>query len=264
MADPFDLAALGRSYCAEAVELAAQLQDHILALERGANRAEHVHAAFRLAHNLKGSGGSYGLPAISRICQPLEDCLELLRRGDAAVPPATIELLLRYADVLAAAARAGAAGMDMTEFAQQAETLAAAGAPAAAPAPAAIAPVPDAVIVVADHAKVQRRIVVNLLRDCHCQVHDTDDGIAALELLHRHAARALITGLELKGISGHALTAAVKTDPVMRAVKVVYLTSRPQARREAVCPPDAVIAKDAQLSRVLPETLRQLQLLPSA
>ena len=255
--DP-ELIQLAREYCDTAVELTAQLQEHVLAMETADAPEAHIHAAFRLAHNMKGSGGTAGVPVISQICGPVEDELERLRSGASAVTPGVIGRLLKYVDQLAAAARAGAAGAtDLDKYA--ALTAALAAPPAAAAKPPAAG---KNTIIVAETSTLYRRIVADFLRRHNCEVLETDNGVDVLALLGRQRVGAVITGLDLKALSGHALTAAIKTDSVFSAVKVIYLTSQSTAYQDARCKPDGLVGKDAHLEGTLRKMLLKLGLLP--
>jgi len=257
MKEDTDFSQLARDYCVVAVEMTAQLQEHVLAMETGDACEARVHAAFRLAHNMKGSGGTAGVSSISQICGLLENELERLRSGASTVTPAVIERLLKLIDYLSAAAREGAAGNTCLE---KYAALAAAAASAAKQSP----PARRGVIIVAETSALYRRIVADLLRRHHCDVFETDDGAEVLSLLGKHRVDAVITGLDLKALSGHALTAAIRADPVFKTVKVLYLTSLEAAYREAPSKPDGVVGKDAQLNQSLPKELAKLGLLPAA
>ena len=91
---------------------------------------------------------------------------------------------------------------------------------------------------------------------------ETDNGVDVLALLGRQRVGAVITGLDLKALSGHALTAAIKTDSVFSAVKVIYLTSQSTAYQDARCKPDGLVGKDAHLEGTLRKMLLKLGLLP--
>ncbi len=251
MSDEFFDPELARTYCGEIIEQVAQLQEQVLALESGGDTAAAVAAAFRLAHNLKGSGASYGVRIVTDICQPLEDLLDALRAGRTAATHDMVECLLQHVDLLADVAKTGAVGQDLAPFAARLRAL----------CPAAATPAADRGglrVLVAENSATTRRIIADILRRAGCRVQETDDGIAALRLLEEQRCDLLVTGLDLKSLSGHALTAAVKADTVLRRVRVVYVTSIATAGRDAPLKPDLIVAKDAHLAQTLPAALARL------
>ncbi len=66
------VAALARDYVRWARSDLTSCQNHLdAALAVPAERATHIRAIFALAHNIKGQGGSFGFPLITRIGQSL-------------------------------------------------------------------------------------------------------------------------------------------------------------------------------------------------
>jgi two-component system chemotaxis sensor kinase CheA len=85
----------------EARELLEDMERHLLAMESGEADADAVHAVFRAAHTIKGSGGLFGFDALVAFTHHVESLMDLVRDGERAVTPALIGLLLRCADHMA-------------------------------------------------------------------------------------------------------------------------------------------------------------------
>ncbi|EJN03558.1 hybrid sensor histidine kinase/response regulator [Herbaspirillum sp. YR522] len=76
------------------------LNTSLLALEGGADPAEHLEACMRAGHSLKGAARIVGLDAAVRIAHVLEDCFVLAQQGELSLGRTHIDALLRGADLL--------------------------------------------------------------------------------------------------------------------------------------------------------------------
>lgn len=83
----------------ESEEYLKLLNREILSLERTPS-AETVNSIFRAFHNLKGSGGSYGFPAITRIAHLLESYVQPMRGDVRVITQHAIGNMLRGVDEL--------------------------------------------------------------------------------------------------------------------------------------------------------------------
>ncbi|WP_159992976.1 chemotaxis protein CheA [Roseomonas sp. 18066] len=81
----------------EAPELAQQLAEALLALERAPGPGPALDAAFRHAHTLKGSVQLFDLPPLAGLLHAAEDLLGSLRAGDRAPDGAALDALLAAA-----------------------------------------------------------------------------------------------------------------------------------------------------------------------
>ncbi|WP_152044797.1 chemotaxis protein CheA [Aureimonas psammosilenae] len=82
----------------EARDLLEQLEAALLDLEARPDDAELINTTFRALHTLKGSGGMFGPPDMAAFAHRLEDAFETVRRGETALTPALVGLLLASAD----------------------------------------------------------------------------------------------------------------------------------------------------------------------
>jgi two-component system, chemotaxis family, sensor kinase CheA len=90
---------LQRMFLEESDESLKLLNREILSLER-APSTETVNSIFRAFHNLKGSGGSYGFPAITRVAHLLESYVQPMRGDVRVITQHAIGNMLRGVDEL--------------------------------------------------------------------------------------------------------------------------------------------------------------------
>jgi two-component system chemotaxis sensor kinase CheA len=148
-----------KDFVVEAMDLAVNVEEHLLRLERDPDNKETLNAVFRSFHTIKGGAGFMGLPALVAACHLTENLFDALRTGSAPVTPIAIEAALQasgfVADQLTDLSN-GAAPEQLASMPASLERILtdaiegkvksapAKAAPVAAPAPAAAAPAPVA------------------------------------------------------------------------------------------------------------------------
>ena len=152
-----------KDFVVEAMDLAVNVEEHLLRLERDPDNKETLNAVFRSFHTIKGGAGFMNLTAMVTACHLTENLFDALRNGAAPVTPLAIEAALQasgfVADQLTDLSN-GAAPEQLASMPAALESIlvdAIAGkthstpavAAAAAPAPSAAAPAPAAVAVAA-------------------------------------------------------------------------------------------------------------------
>ncbi|MDR9848085.1 chemotaxis protein CheA [Herbaspirillum huttiense F1] len=148
-----------KDFVVEALDLATNVEEHLLTLERHPDDLEILNAVFRAFHTIKGGAGFVNLPAMVSACHLTENLFDALRTGKAPVTPLAIEAALQASGFVAdqlnelsnGAAPDSLASMpaELKDILTQAiegksestPAPAPAAAAAAAPAPAAAAPV---------------------------------------------------------------------------------------------------------------------------
>ncbi|MBR7783086.1 chemotaxis protein CheA [Undibacterium luofuense] len=147
-----------REFVVEALDLATNVEEHLLSLERNPGDMNTLNAVFRSFHTIKGGAGFMNLTAMVSACHLTENLFDALRTGKAAVTPEAIEAALEASGFVAdqlAALNNGTPPEQLSTMPPALErmltdaieggssTPAAVAAPAPAPvaAPAAIAPV---------------------------------------------------------------------------------------------------------------------------
>ncbi|MDO8072539.1 chemotaxis protein CheA [Janthinobacterium sp. SUN176] len=148
-----------KDFVVEAMDLAVNVEEHLLRLERDPDNKETLNAVFRSFHTIKGGAGFMGLPALVAACHLTENLFDALRTGAAPVTPIAIEAALQasgfVADQLTELAN-GAAPESLPAMPEELEhilTNAIEGKGMDAPAPAA-AVVAEAAVPVAEVAEV--------------------------------------------------------------------------------------------------------------
>lgn len=97
-----------QDFVVEALDLAAQVEDHLLALELQPDSHDILNAVFRAFHTIKGSAGFMNLTSVVAACHLTENLFDALRTDTAAVTQQAIDVALEasgfVADQLAALA----------------------------------------------------------------------------------------------------------------------------------------------------------------
>jgi len=147
-----------KDFVVEAIDLAVNVEEHLLRLERDPDNKETLNAVFRSFHTIKGGAGFMGLPALVAACHLTENLFDALRTGQAPVTPLAIEAALEASGFVADQLNDLNNGTPPEGLAQMPAALeriltdaieGKAAAPAAAPAPVAVAPVAAAPAAVA-------------------------------------------------------------------------------------------------------------------
>ncbi|MDB5774925.1 MAG: chemotaxis protein CheA [Herbaspirillum sp.] len=90
-----------RDFVVEALELATNVEDQLLTLERQPDDMEVLNAVFRAFHTIKGGAGFVNLPAMVSACHLTENLFDALRNGKAPVTPIAIEAALQASGFVA-------------------------------------------------------------------------------------------------------------------------------------------------------------------
>lgn len=90
-----------KDFVVEAMDLAVNVEEHLLRLERDPDNKETLNAVFRSFHTIKGGAGFMGLPALVAACHLTENLFDALRTGQAPVTPLAIEAALEASGFVA-------------------------------------------------------------------------------------------------------------------------------------------------------------------
>jgi len=137
-----------KDFVVEAMDLAVNVEEHLLRLERDPENKETLNAVFRSFHTIKGGAGFMGLPALVAACHLTENLFDALRTGAAPVTPLSIEAALQASGFVADQLNDlnnGAAPEQLAPMPQDLERIlmdAIEGKAEAAPAPVVAAPAP--------------------------------------------------------------------------------------------------------------------------
>jgi len=90
-----------KDFVVEALDLATNVEEHLLRLERDPDNKETLNAVFRSFHTIKGGAGFMGLPALVAACHLTENLFDALRTGATPVTPGAIEASLQASGFVA-------------------------------------------------------------------------------------------------------------------------------------------------------------------
>jgi len=141
-----------KDFVVEALELATNVEEHLLTLERHPDDLEILNAVFRAFHTIKGGAGFVNLPAMVSACHLTENLFDALRNGKASVTPLAIEAALQASGFVADQLTELSNGADPASLASMPQDLediltqAIEGKKIAAEAPAPVAVAPVAVL----------------------------------------------------------------------------------------------------------------------
>jgi len=90
-----------KEFVVEALDLATNVEEHLLALERNPDDLNTINAVFRSFHTIKGGAGFMNLPAMVSACHLTENLFDALRNGQVPVTPMAIEAALEASGFVA-------------------------------------------------------------------------------------------------------------------------------------------------------------------
>ena len=90
-----------KDFVVEAMDLAVNVEEHLLRLERDPDNKETLNAVFRSFHTIKGGAGFMNLTAMVTACHLTENLFDALRNGAAPVTPLAIEAALQASGFVA-------------------------------------------------------------------------------------------------------------------------------------------------------------------
>ncbi|MBV8666325.1 MAG: chemotaxis protein CheA [Burkholderiaceae bacterium] len=90
-----------KDFVVEALDLATNVEEHLLSLERNPDDLNTLNAVFRSFHTIKGGAGFMNLPAMVSACHLTENLFDALRTGKAPVTPEAIEAALQASGFVA-------------------------------------------------------------------------------------------------------------------------------------------------------------------
>src|ERR1051326_3715350 len=85
----------------EANEHVQALNQSLLMLEDNPTSKDHLDAAFRAAHTIKGMAASMGYDQVRQICITIEETFDKLRKGEVMLSSNTAGVLFKCFDILA-------------------------------------------------------------------------------------------------------------------------------------------------------------------
>ena len=90
-----------KEFVVEALDLATNVEEHLLSLERNPDDMQTLNAVFRSFHTIKGGAGFMNLTAMVEACHLTENLFDALRTGKAPVTLIAIEAALEASGFVA-------------------------------------------------------------------------------------------------------------------------------------------------------------------
>lgn len=90
-----------KEFVVEALDLATNVEEHLLSLERNPGDMNTLNAVFRSFHTIKGGAGFMNLTAMVSACHLTENLFDALRTGKVPVTPEAIEAALEASGFVA-------------------------------------------------------------------------------------------------------------------------------------------------------------------
>jgi two-component system chemotaxis sensor kinase CheA len=90
-----------KEFVVEALELATNVEEHLLSLERNPDDLNTLNAVFRSFHTIKGGAGFMNLGPMVSACHLTENLFDALRNGQVPVTPIAIEAALQASGFVA-------------------------------------------------------------------------------------------------------------------------------------------------------------------
>ena len=95
-----DITDFYQTFCDEADELLADMEQHLLDLVPEAPDSEQLNAIFRAAHSIKGGAGTFGFTILQETTHLMENLLDEARRGEMQLNTDIINLFLETKDIM--------------------------------------------------------------------------------------------------------------------------------------------------------------------
>jgi len=226
-----------------------EMEELLNAARKGAaDDPDNMDSFRRLAHSLKGMGGTFGYPLISVISHRLEDFLEDAEILEAALIDDTQIFLDRMRDVMD--------GVFEPDDPKTSEIVRALPAKRSA-FDISSAKVLDIEVMTVMPKGMTTKIVENELKACGYRVNNVENPFEALQLTVRTKPDMIVTSGILPGLSGVDLACALKAMPATCDIPVLLFTSYDAEHASLVALPDTVslVRKGNMFSEDLAEAL---------
>ncbi len=87
-------------FLAETTELLEKLDDDLIALEKASDDTDLMNRIFRSIHTIKGASSFLGFDLLVKVAHKTEDVLNRLRKGELAVNPELMDVILEATDLV--------------------------------------------------------------------------------------------------------------------------------------------------------------------
>ena len=232
------LSELKNKFLIELPERCDVLEENILALDNEDSFIDAFPELFRAIHSLKGTGGSMGLPVITRISHQFEDLLTEIDGDFNQIESLSIDTMLAYNDLLKSTALSLLDGAFDEDFVNdELNKLKGASNPF------------KLTCMYVEESKVISQLVGKQIEGLPIQLTMSNNGLEALERLLNEKFDILITSKELSVLNGVALIYALRhSGSKNEDIPTIITTSRDDDQIFEQLGNITVIKKDKALS----------------
>jgi CheY-like chemotaxis protein len=235
------------TYIAEIPYRADELETLVLEIERNGQTGERYNDLYRRIHSLKGSGGTYGAQIVTAICHSFEDYLASATDKAGMHNAIASNIALAFIDLL----RLAGNGLknrreEFVDIEGQLIDL----------RQRAFTPQFSAMVVESPGTLVN--LIGQVLKGHGCRMVLVDDAYLALGRALAEPLDLLITALEMRGLNGSALIAALKlTDGPNKRMHCILLTAN-ETLIVSQPEPDFRLLKNAEMLTSLDQLVGQI------
>lgn len=234
------------NYLAELPEKLNDLEQLALQLIQDSNYSENFDELYRKTHSLKGSAGTYGLPAITGICHEMEDSLSGNASSNKKDVDALVDRCLAYIDLMRQVTTGASRGENVFPDIEAALTTL---------RTSRVGQLWTAVLV--EPSRVNTALYLGVLKEFPIEFSVRETGYDALELLLHNRFDLLITGYETPLLNGAALIAAMRLCACQNeSTPAVLITSNTNVCPPASVGPNLILPRDAHVASNLLEAVR--------
>lgn len=210
---------------------------------------DQIEELYRMAHNLKGTAGTYTLHVISRICHQFEEYLKLPLPQDAAEGQQYINQLLKYIDLMRHSNHiAHENNPDYSRIDAELDKL------------ITHTSKKKLKILLVDNSQSTIKLFNAAFSDENLELDCFTDGFSAIEKLTMNKYDLLITGDEIPTFSGRSVISAVKLGTNRnKKIKSVLITSKSISNTARDSDPDIILKRDAKLIENIQQILTTLK-----
>ncbi|MDH5256504.1 MAG: Hpt domain-containing protein [Gammaproteobacteria bacterium] len=242
------LHSLRTAFLEEVPDRCATMEESILALESQVTFLQAFDELYRNTHNLKGGGGTHGIPIITSISHQFEDMLCELDISKECVDGSQIDLMLKYNDLLKNTALDILNG-DFVGEQTQAELEALREKSHAS----------EYSCMLVEQSNLLTSIISKEFSHLPVKLTTINNGLVALERLLQENFDYLITSKELPVLNGVALISALRNSDSKNAhIPCVITTSDTKTGNLKQLTDVSIVKKDQLLSKNIVEAINKL------
>jgi CheY-like chemotaxis protein len=249
------LVEMRKTYIGNLPDKIDDLEAHLLMLGEADDYTGAFESSYRIAHNIKGSAGTYDINILSTICHHLEDRLTVMSEQHCNHDRRVIRMLLDHVDLMRdVVTQLNDSTDDVSTIEGKLEDLRKHSA------------VTTYRGLIADTSTLHIEITKDIFKNYPIEFTVVNDGQVALQRVLHEPFDLLISSAELPMLNGRALIAALRlSNSRYRRQRSILLTSKCLPHPVRDTDPDFILLKDSKLMANFSTVARQaMELLAKA